>query len=146
MDPRERLKRRYPGEDIAAPSSSVERLAARDRPLRQPKQALGEEMRVSSHAVRRNQNTIQPQPNAPLLKRLVRYPYALHATRPRTLKVAEPVPWDLLERTVSEPVSAVTRDARDLSIQGNPLRAVSTTVPRRSRVPSVDDWLGGRDG
>lgn len=145
MDPRWRLERTFPGEGLAAPSNVAVRVAERDRPLKEPRKELGQLVSVPERSTRRIENVVQASPNAPLLKRLVRYPYALHAVQPRRSTVAEPIPWDALAREPREAVSAVMASVRGERIQGNPLRAVPTRVPRLLPIPTADAWLGGRD-
>jgi hypothetical protein len=88
---------------------------------------------------------VDPRPNAPLLKRLVRYPYRLYTGRPHRRRLVEPFTATHLRVEFPMPAARVAREARGRMVMGNPLRAHPSRVWRREGLPSVDDWLGGRN-
>lgn len=142
MDPRDRLRRRYPGEGLSELSPELSRLRDRDKPLREYKVARETEVKVREGKVRRISKTGQTSPNAPLLKRLVRYPYRQHTVSGRRVAVAEPIPWDALGVEQRPRLAEALADLQSASEWGNPLRlhpAPRAEVPRR---PTVAEWLG----
>ena len=145
MDPRDRLKRRYPGEGLSDLRPAMVRLGDRDKPLREPMAARESVIRVRKGEFRRNQNMGKPWPNAPLLKRLVRYPYRQHTTDGRRVRVMEPVPWDAGRIESREPASNCLVDLRAALRGGGPLKNEPTPRPHMPRIPSISDWLGEDD-
>ena len=141
MDPRDRLKRKYPGEGLSDPRPEMARLGARDKPLREATVIRESSVRVREGKPRRNQHLGKPWPNAPLLKRLVRYPYRQHTASGRRLKVVEPIPWDACRLEGREPVSSALVGLREELKGGSPLRADPAPKPAMPTIPSVDDWL-----
>jgi hypothetical protein len=144
MDPRWRLQRKYPGEGLLDLSPAVTRVADRDRPLKAERATLGSKVTIPAATTRRNGVVVEPRPNAPLLKRLVRYPFALHGTQPRRHTLMEAVPWGAHGAQPREPVSASFDDLRGGPAVGNPLRAVPTRPPRLGARPTVAEWLDSR--
>jgi hypothetical protein len=145
MDPRDRLKRKYPGEGLADPRPEMARLGARDKPLRDAPAIRESKVRVREGKPRRIQNLGKPWPNAPLLKRLVRYPYRQHTASGRRTKIADPIPWDACRLETREPVSTALIELRAALKGGNPLRTEPAPRAGMPVIPSVDDWLT-RDG
>jgi len=92
--------------------------------------------------VRRPGRMASPAPNAPLLKRIVRYPYREHTASGRRTKVFEPIQMTRLDTSIEHAVQIV-RDLRDPIALGNPLRVIDRNrVPRA--IPTVAEWLEGR--
>lgn len=145
MDPRDRLKRRYPGEGLAELRPGMARLGDRDKPLREVRVARETTVRTRKGTERRMQNLGKPWPNAPLLKRLVRYPYRQHTTDGRRQTIHEPVPWDAARLEERDPVSSALRGLREALRGGSPLRQEPTPRPAMPPVPTLDAWLSGRD-
>lgn len=143
MDPRFRLQRRYPGERFSEPSALGVRLRERDKPLREERQVLGSSVSVGEPKVRANRARVHPGPNAPLLKRLVLFPYRQDTTFPRRHEVRSPIPWDLLARENLETVPMMVA-ARPQPVMGSPVRALMNRVVAREPVESIETWLEGR--
>ena len=107
-----RLDLRVPGptpEDRGLALRLRKRIAA-DRP--EPS-LVGSTVRLSPVPTSKALKTVKAEPNAPLLMRLVRFPYALAVTPPRRVPAIEPRPRhhvDLLRATFSAEVSTL-RDA-----------------------------------
>lgn len=113
----------------------------RDRPLKAERKTLGSIVKVPDVNVRRTTLSANAGPNAPLLKRIVRYPYALHGTAPKRVDL---VPRVALPKRGADPrpsVAASLAADRAPAANGNPLRAVPTRVVIRERPASVDAWL-----
>ncbi len=145
MDPRYRLQRRHPGEGLARPHATSVRVLERDRPLRAPRATLGEDFEGRTGKVRLTWRTADPAPNAPLLKRLVRYPYRQEIQRGRRVTLLEGP--NRPQKSVDSFASGV-REARAWRVRvafANPLRAEQPPRVERRERPSVEEWLGRRD-
>lgn len=118
-------------------------LWARDRETHPERSTVGETVRLEEVRVRSVRRKADPRPNAPLLKRLVRYPYRLDTGRPRRETLVEP--YSAVRPRVEPSLRAarVAQEARGRMGNGNPLRACPTKVRRREGLPSIEDWLGG---
>ena len=143
MDPRVRLRRRYPGERFAEPRPLGTRVFGRDKPLREPREVVGSVVALPELKVRANRSQARPSPNAPLLKRLVMYPYRQSTTYGRRSAVREPVPWDALARDDRETVADIIAE-RPQPAPGSVVRAAMKRLEPRE-ILSVDQWLGDRD-
>lgn len=146
MDPRVRLDRRYPGQGLAEPPAIAARLWLRDREARAVRILPGDKLQVRGEVkLKRPGRMASPSPNAPLLKRIVRYPYREHVARGRRLQVFQPIERTRLDTTIESAVKIV-RDLRDPIALGNPLRVIDRSRVSRDAcvVPSVDQWLAGR--
>lgn len=143
MDPRFRLHRRYPGQDLAAPRPGMVRLFAREREARPDRVLAGESVHVTERKTKAPHIKVRPEPNAPLLKRIVRYPYRLHTTQGRRTQVFEPVVVARDRAQATPPSGRVAAEARGTLPMGNPLRTASTGYRRRGKLPTVEEWLGG---
>jgi len=146
MDPRVRLDRRYPGQGLAKPPAIAARLWLRDREVRPVRILPGDKLQVRGEVkIKRPGRMASPAPNAPLLKRIVRYPYREHTARGRRLQVFEPIALVRLDTTIESAVKIV-RDLRDPIALGNPLRVIdrSRVSPDSRVIPSVEQWLAGR--
>lgn len=122
------------------------RLLERDREPPAPRQVVGERVRVIEGGVRATFKKADPRPNAPLLKRLIRYPYRLYTGRPQRVVVFEPISRAPDRVESLQPAMRGAREALGTLVTGNPLRREPTGYQRREGLPSVDDWLlgGGR--
>lgn len=147
MDPRFRLQRRFPGEDLGDPGFVGRRLLERDREPPPPRLLAGSTLKVAATGgTKKARKIADPRPNAPLLIRIVRYPYGLAATRGRRQAafVAGLVAREgLLERPA---ILAEARAARGEVVVGNPIRKNPTRVERLAPIPTVAEWLGGPRG
>ncbi len=142
MDPRVRLERKYPGEGRFLLSPIEERLLARDREGRAPRREPGQTLRGRVVKIRAVWRTADPTPNAPLLKRIVRYPYRLETTYGRRFRVFEAGMIAREHIHSLPPAARVARAARGEMVWGNPLRQEPPRLARRV-IPSVAEWLAG---
>ncbi|MCO4748103.1 MAG: hypothetical protein KC912_25135 [Proteobacteria bacterium] len=140
MDPRFRLRRRYPGERLNEPRALGVRLAERDKPLKEARAVLGSIVDIKEPKVRASRSRVTAGPNAPLLKRLVLSPYRQDTARPRRGSGRDPIPWDVLDRPEAQRISAVLAE-RPEAVQGSVVRPAMVRLVARQRM-SADDWLG----
>ena len=88
QEPMRRFRRRFVGESLQRAPSVTDRLLARNDRAHGPAIELPERTDVSWDQWRKSKRTVNAGPNAPLLIRLVRYPYTmtgssmLHLPRP----------------------------------------------------------------
>ena len=143
MDPRVRLRRRYPGERLAEPRPLGTRVFGRDKPLREPREVVGSVVSLPEVKIRAHRSQARPSPNAPLLKRLVMYPYRQSTSYGRRQAVREPVPWDVLTRQDRETVADILAERPEPAPGSSVREAMQRLVTRE--IPSVELWLGGRD-
>ena len=143
MDPRFRLHRKFPGEGLADLRPISARLAKRDKPLREPMPQRESAVVVRVGKTRRPSKMGKTSPNAPLLKRLVRYPYRQHTTDGRRRSCQEPIPWDLLGVEERKPVSDALVELRASLLGGSPLRNEPRPRPEVRSRASVAEWLSG---
>jgi len=119
------------------------RLFARDKELKPERVTPGAALKVLDARVRITRRTADPLPNAPLLKRIVRYPYRLETTYARRSRLYDPLS-AIHERLQSlPPVSRLLAESHGPVTLGNPLRSHPLGVEPRTR-PSVEEWLGGQ--
>lgn len=85
-----------------------------------------------------------PAPNAPLLKRLMRNPFATYPVHPRRSKAREPVPWEAVKRQRRESTRDVLEGGRPSPCLGNPMREFSARLAGRAPRLAVEAWLGSR--
>ena len=78
--PMKRLQRRFVGENLRQNSQVSDRLLSRKERDVSPGVELPERMDVHWDSRRKSKRTVNAGPNAPLLIRLVRYPYGMTAT------------------------------------------------------------------
>ena len=143
MDPRTRLERRHPGEGKGELRPVEQRLLGRSRPQKEERVIPGSSLRKRDAKVRKVRRTANPRPNAPLLKRIVRYPYRLETTSGRRFQLFEPAISERQRVESSAPAMRLAREACGRVTTGNPLRTYPTRVPRQRTLPSVNDWLAG---
>lgn len=142
MDPRHRLKRRHPGEGLARPGLIQARLWTRDKELRAPRSVVGDDLVTREIKVRASGRSVDPAPNAPLLKRIVRYPYRLHPERGIRIVSFESPTFDRGRVESSAPAIREARTWRARATFGSLLRGPSRPTRREAR-PTVEAWLGG---
>ena len=75
--PMDRFERTHVGEGLCAVPTTVERLWSRKKREAGPKISIPEHTDVHWDAPPRSQRVVEAGPNAPLLIRLVRYPYVM---------------------------------------------------------------------
>jgi len=84
---------------------------------------------------------IEPEPNAPLLIRIVKYPYRQEVSYGRRRKMFDA---GLQTRDRTEPREAPMRAGRAFrgqAIVGNPVKALDLHPTPLSAPPNVDEWL-----
>src|SRR4051812_23606001 len=87
MDPARRLGRRIPGERLSAEGRGVQRMFAREEAESRPDPVPPRDRRSVAEATRKETTRVAPcRPNAPLLIRIVRYPFRLDTGRPERRK------------------------------------------------------------
>lgn len=145
MHPWERLQRRFPGEGLGDPSHLGEVLLRRDAPLPAEAPRAGQTVKVPDASTRAAQKLGKTAPNAPLLKRLVRYPYQMSGSKGKRAVWREGVPWSDLAREARLAPLVVVRRERDPVVMGSPLRGFERRPAREARL-SVESWLGSRGG
>ena len=99
----DRLHRKVPGEHLADPSGVEVALSARAKEPPPTRQVAGEAIKAIEIKERRPKRIVEAQPNAPLLKRIVRFPKKYEQPmQGRKSVYREKLPWELLnrERTV----------------------------------------------
>jgi len=145
MDPTRRLDRRIAGDWTPKVGGLVDRLRERHTEPKAERIIPGEKL-GRSFDTRNTRHIADPWPNAPLLKRVVRYPFALHVRAPQRQPGRDAVPWEALQReTTGSPMVAALAERGEL-IWGNPLKAVPTQVERLPRHQGVDAWLATQEG
>lgn len=145
VDPRYRLQRRYPGEGKGDPRFLARRIGDRVRDRHPDRTTVGDTIHLREAKVRESWRKAHASPNAPLLKRLVRYPFRLHTSWARRSTLFEPASATPLRVDFPEPAMRVAIAARGPVLPGNPLRGASTGYRpgQRGAVPTVDEWLTG---
>lgn len=128
---------------MAEQRPTIARLFEREKEARPERVLAGERVRLRKMTTRTAWIRVRPEPNAPLLKRIVRYPYRLHTTFPRRHKVFEAAMVKRERVGCTRPAARVSQEARGVAVTGNPLRTAPTGYRRRGPLPTVTDWLGG---
>ena len=104
---------------------------------------VGEDLVTRNGDTRDTQQVIDAGPNAPLLKRLILFPYGLETEPGQRSHVRDIRPWGSLEREATPNAGAEAREARGSITEGNPLKQLAIfRKEKRSRL-SVDAWLSG---
>lgn len=136
-----RSTRDYPGERMQKERAIPVRLGARDKALRVFTGVFQGTERPARGATRAPRRLPEAAPNAPLLIRIVRYPYEQEVHRGRRIKHD----WhDRVHRQaheVSEPPMRLAAEAKGDVIRGNPLRSLGLHLEPLPALPSVEDWL-----
>jgi hypothetical protein len=141
MHPHDRLKRELVGDRMKRTREVVERLLGRDVALRKEREMLGQSVKTRSLQVRFRRVWLTAGPNAPLLKRVVKYPYPMHVDR-RMARTKFQLGLDNLpSRVPLERAMKVGQDSRGRLIQGNPFKGLDVRPMVRTRPPSVNEWL-----
>jgi hypothetical protein len=100
----------------------------------------GETVKLSETKVRPLKNLAKTSPNAPLLKRLVRYPFKLSGTQGKRSSWRTALQADERKREPRQSPAMIVRSERDPLIVGNPVRTLAHR-PSREALPTVDAWL-----
>jgi hypothetical protein len=116
----------------------------RARPQAPPRVVPGEKLKVRGCEIKYRRVGLEPGPNSPLLKRIVKYPYALEGLgRP----FRRPMARGLSHREKRQPFprpSALIGAFRGVRSSGGPLKGVSLKPEPLGRAPTVDEWLTSR--
>lgn len=116
----------------------------RDRPLKNPRSVAGEKLSSRSCEITYKRVWLDPGPNAPLLKRIVKYPYAMDDIgRPRRTVLYTGLGARQKRSPVPRPIAWVREFVGD-RVMGNPLKRNSLRPKPLDKVPSVEAWLKGR--
>ena len=141
MHPHDRLKREILGERAVRDRSVVVALAKRDKPLANTRSVPGESMKLRTCEITYRRVWLEPGPNAPLLKRIVKYPYALEEVG-RSIRVAVPKGLSAREKRESLPKPMQMAAAfRGVRRTGGPLKGNSLRPKPLPKVPSIEAWL-----
>lgn len=144
MHPHDRLKREVLGSNLGQTRASVQHVLHRDRPLKASRSVAGETISSRSCEITYRRVWLDPGPNAPLLKRIVKYPYALEEIgRPRRSVLYSGPSAREQRMPVPHPIELV-REFVGERILGNPLKRNSLRPEPLGKVPSVEAWLEGR--
>lgn len=141
MHAHDRLKRKVVGECAVSERGVVRVLCKRNKPLSEPRSVPGERLQARRSEIKYRKIWLDPSPNAPLLKRIVKYPYALDSVG-RSVRV--PLPKGLSQREklqVLPRAMATAMKFRGLRISGSPLKGCSLKPSRLQKVPSIELWL-----
>lgn len=111
--------------------------------MRESKAVLGEDLSTRNGDTRDTQRVIEAGPNAPLLKRLILFPYGLETEPGRRSHVRDIRPWGNLEREATPSAGAEAREARGALTEGNPLKQLAIFQKEKRERLSVDVWLSG---
>jgi len=142
-DQHNRSSRPFPGERVAT-ATRCERLLARDceRPFFTGLYRAVVELRSRVHRAPRGMP--EPEPNAPLLIRIVRDPYVETPGWARRIKLFEPVQVGGRELVSRGHPVAESRAERGDPVAGNPLKTLALHPEPLSPPPPVDAWLATR--
>ncbi len=143
MHPWDRSQRRFVGEAFLELRPLLTALWARDRELRVSRLRLRETTTtLREWKIRKAKGMAETRPNAPLLKRLVRYPFALHTVAPTKTTVRMPVPWADLHAEQMVYASHEIRKGRDKAAFPNPMTSAEMVRLRtREHRPTLSQWL-----
>ncbi len=140
LDPRHRLQRHVPGDGMVGITDQVERVLARSKRRVIEFDVPDRTRAVRTGATRSARRTAQPEPNAPLLIRLVRYPYALSRGAPVRLPGVDLKSGERAKAVYAELVDR-PRGERDWVPSTSPFRMHFFRSPPRPR-PDAAAWLG----
>ncbi len=119
----------------------VSRLVERDREAPVFEGLFQDAVRLKVSEVRDNRRLADTSENAPLLIRIVKYPYEQDVTSGRRRQVFEPVS---MERDRLQPRPAPVTEVRALRDEpffGNPFKALAIHPEPLAPPPGVDEWL-----
>ena len=144
MHPHDRLNRNILGERACRERDAVVDLFKRDKPLAETRTSPGESLKARSCEIKYRRVPYDPGPNSPLLKRIVKYPYAMDDIgRPKRTVI--PMGLSSRQKRESFPrLMAMFAVLRGERTAGGPLKALSIRPVPIQRAPSVDVWLGER--
>ena len=144
MHPHDRLKREGLGEQLGVLRPVVEQAWRRDKPVSAPRVVPGESMKLRTAKVKFRRVHVDAGPNAPLLKRVVKYPYRYdELARPRRTKFEIGLSSRMKREAFPRPIQ-ILETYRGPRVVGNPLRNYSFRADPLQRPPSVQRWLDVR--
>lgn len=115
MHPWDRLHRATLGERFNELRGLAKQLMERDVDAHQARTILAgviDKPLVPETTIKRASHLANPRPNAPLLKRVVRHPYAMEGTRGQRYLLRDAVPWAELQRDDVPSIRVVLAEAR----------------------------------
>jgi hypothetical protein len=95
--------------------------------------------------VRVSKLRVDTEPNAPLLSRIVKNPYAETTGSPRRTQVYQPVSLVSVRPSPTPDPVAESRAARGPITAGNPVKTLEIHPDRLLSPPSIDAWLASRE-
>ena len=141
MHPHDRLKREVLGERLVCDRPFISDILGRDKPLALPRTVPGEAVKARTCEIKYKRVWLEPGPNSPLLKRIVKYPYVFDEMgRVRRSRI----PMGLSERKRREPFprpSAMLKAYRGPIQFGNPIKRFPFRSIPLEKAPPVSDWL-----
>lgn len=146
MHPWDRLHRAFVGERFSEPRGLAKKLFARDvepHAIRTILSDLVDKPIVPITTIKKASILAHPRPNAPLLKRVVRHPFALETTRGQRYLNRDAVPWADLQRDDIPGIRDIMQTARGEAGPKFPSPILLGWAARsldRPR-PSSDGWL-----
>lgn len=139
-----RLERRIPG-PVPEDRGLAVRLRGREKPDRPEPELVGSTVRLTPPPTTRALRTAKVEPNAPLLMRLVREPYALAVTKGRRVAAGVERPRhqvDLSRATFSAEVVALQEA---LHVPGSPMKSAGHHRPAAPPHPFSRTRSAGED-
>jgi hypothetical protein len=142
MHPWDRLHRPSPGQRLSEPRDLEAQLWSRDREFREPHRVLSEGKALPERKVRNTRNTVEARPNAPLLKRIMRSPFALVPERQKRQTFRGVVPWADLHRERLVSFGTLLAEAHPRVEFNSPIAtlAADRRIQRDVR-PGIQSWL-----
>lgn len=144
-DRHDRLRRTFPGERIQQDTGLTVRVFARNSEKAVLVRSYKPKVRLVERTVRVSKLQVQVEPNAPLLARIVKNPYAETTASPRRIVLFEAA--DLSSPRVPKTPRLVdeSRAARGSVTQGNPVKSLDFHPVPLPAPPSIDEWLASRE-
>jgi hypothetical protein len=144
VHPWDRLHRRGIGDTLGKSGSVEVRLLLRWRDPWMPRTVLGAVRAGFDFRARAVGKKADAGPNAPLLKRVVRWPFRLEVARGRREVLRGEIPWAALEREALPRYVPMTYRLRSPAGASETLREVSALRLGRSDQALVHQWLRDR--
>lgn len=146
MHPWDRLHRAAIGDHLNEPRGLEKALFAREKPAPESRTVASKvvaSLSLRNSKTKKASHLANPKPNAPLLKRIIRHPYALEGTASRTrVRLREEVPWKDLIHDERPIMAEVLAEFRVEVTNGNPVAEIMAMRDLNRPRPSSDGWLG----
>ena len=150
MHPWDRLHRAAIGDHLNEPRGLEKALFAREKPAPEPRTVASKvvaSLSLRGSKVKKASHLANPKPNAPLLKRIIRHPYALEGTASRTrVRLREEVPWKDLVHDERPVMADILAELRTDVTNGNPVADIMAMRDLNRPRPSTEGWLGDLSG